>query len=252
VNTSQILQATGHRPWPRPSGPWIMRQTWNELLFAHWPVPPAALAGRIPAGLTLDTFDGQAWVGVVPFHMTGVRVRGLPPIPTTARLAEINLRTYVVAEGKPGVWFFSLDASSPLAVVAARAVFFLPYFNARFAIRRRGATVEYASRRTHRHAPPGEFAASYRPLGPIFQAQPGTLEDWLTARYCLYSANRSGRLFRGEIHHVPWPLQVAEAEIARNTLASGQGIAPPDIPPLLHYAHRIDMVCWPLQRVPAR
>jgi uncharacterized protein YqjF (DUF2071 family) len=227
-----------------------MRLTWNELLFAHWPVPAAALAPHIPAGLTLDTYEGQAWVGVVPFHMTGVRVRGLPPIPTAARFAEINLRTYVVAGEKPGVWFFSLDAASPLAVAIARATFFLPYFNARFSIQQRdGAAVEYTSRRTHRGAPPGEFAGWYRPTGPVFQTRRGTLEDWLTARYCLYSLGAGGRLFRGEIHHAPWPLQIAEAEITRNTLASGQGITLPDTAPLLHYAHQLEVLCWPIGRV---
>lgn len=252
MKPSEILRIADHRPWPLPRGPWVMRQTWNELLFAHWPVAPAALAARIPAGLTLDTYEGQAWIGAVPFHMTGVRVRGLPPIPTTARLGEINLRTYVVAGGKPGVWFFSLDADSPLAVAVARVAFFLPYFNARFTIRRSGATVEYASRRTQRGAPPGEFAGWYRPAGPVSRSRPGTLEDWLTARYCLYSASRSGHVYRAEIHHPPWPLQIAEAEVARITLASGQGIGLPETPPLLHYAHRLEVLCWPIRRVRVR
>lgn len=249
VKASDILRATEHRTWPLPKGPWIMRQSWCELLFAHWPVPADALRERLPAGLTLDTYEGQAWLGVVPFRMTDVRVRGLPPIPTAAEFPELNVRTYVLTQGKPGVWFFSLDAGSTLAVWAARLAFFLPYFTARFIVRRQGERIGYASRRTHRGAPEAELVATYQPVGPVFRAAPGSLEDWLTARYCLYAVSRSGRLYRGDIHHVPWPLQPAEAEIARNTMARAQGISLPNVQPLLHYAERMDMLCWPIRRV---
>jgi hypothetical protein len=227
-----------------------MRQTWNDLLFAHWPLPPAVLAPHLPAGLTLDTYAENAWIGVVPFRMTGVRVRGLPHIPTATRLGEINVRTYVVAQGKPGVWFFSLDADSPLAVAVARTTFFLPYFRARFTINRDGETVDYAVRRTHGGAAPAEFVGRYRPAGPVFHAAPDTLEHWLTARYCLYSASPSGQPYRGEIHHAPWPLRPATADISRNTMCAALGISLPSTAPLLHYVHRLDVLCWPIRRVP--
>lgn len=223
-----------------------MRQTWSDLLFAHWPVSPEVVRPHLPAGLAIDTFNDQAWLGVVPFRMSGIRPRALPETPLLSRTDGINLRTYAVAEGKPGVFFFSLDAGSPLAVILARRFFHLPYFHARFTIRYDGTTVEYASQRTHQGAPPGEFAAVYRPTGPIFEAAPGSLERWLTERYCLYATDWSGRLYRGDIHHRVWPLQPATAEIRHNTLAQGFGLSLPDAQPLLHFAARLDVLVWPL------
>jgi uncharacterized protein len=246
MHPSDILRATEHRPWPLPRMPWIMRQTWRELLFAHWPVPPESLRSRMPAGLELDTYDGQAWVGVVPFRMTNVRLRALPAVPTAGEFPELNVRTYVVAQRKPGVLFVSLDAGSALAVLAARTAFLLPYFTARFEVERTSDTIHYESRRLRSGGAPVELATRYRPVGPVFRAAPGSLEDWLTARYCLYTSGRFGRLYRAEIHHAPWPLQVAEAEFTRNTMASAQGIALPNVAPLLHYAARLDMLAWPI------
>ncbi len=246
MKPSSILRNTAHRTWPVPRGPWVMRQTWRELLFAHWPVEPDTLRPRIPPGLTLDTYQGHAWIGIVPFRMTDIRVRGMLPIPTATHLPEINVRTYVVAQEKPGVLFFSLDAGSLLAVLTARMAFLLPYYGARFTLKRQGTVIHYESHRPRTKAPPVEFVADYWPVGPVFEPRLGSLEDWLTARYCLYTSGRSGRLYRGDIHHVPWPLQMAQADIARNTMASGQGLALPDTPPLLHYAHRMDMLAWPV------
>jgi uncharacterized protein YqjF (DUF2071 family) len=225
--------------------------TWEDLLFAHWPVPAAALRPLVPPPLDLDTFDGSAWLGIVPFRMRGVRLRGLPAIPGTSAFPELNVRTYVTAEGKPGVWFFSLDAASRIAVRAARAWFHLPYFDARMESWRTGTEVAYSSRRTHRGAPPAEFAARYRPTADAYSPTRGSLEHFLTERYCLYagdSANADGsRLWRGEIHHQKWPLQPAEAEIMRNTMTAPLALRLPDTPPLLHFARRLDVVAWPPQ-----
>jgi hypothetical protein len=227
-----------------------MRQTWQDLLFAHWPMPAGALRDRIPAALTLDTVEGEAWLGIVPFRMANVRVRGLPPIPGVATFPELNLRTYVTYDGKPGVWFFSLDAASRLAVRVARLTFHLPYFDARMrAITSPNGHVAYRSQRQHRQSPPCELSTTYAPVGPVYQAREGSLEAWLTARYCLYSADRSGNLYRGDIHHMPWPLQRAEATFERNTLTSLQGLALPDAPPLLHFSRSLDMICWRIRRV---
>jgi hypothetical protein len=228
-----------------------MAQTWHDLLFAHWPVPPAVLARLIPPGLALDTFDGAAWVGVVPFRMTGIRLRGLPALPGGGALPEINVRTYVTAGGKPGVWFFSLDAGSALAVAAARRWFHLPYYRARFSIEREGDHVRYTCRRTHGGAPPAEFTARYGPAGDVTPARPGTLDHWLTERYCLYAAGTRGRLSRGEIHHAPWPLQPAAATIERNTMATAAGIELPPSAPRLHFARRLDVRIWPPRRLRA-
>src|SRR5688572_8640413 len=200
-----------HRPWPAPARPWSVFMRWHELLFMHWPLPAAALRPLIPAGLELDTFDGAAWLGVVPFRMSHIRHRLLPPVPGTAALPELNVRTYVTAGGKPGVWFFSLDAASRLAVRGARWRFHLPYYDAVMSCPRDDSgTIAYQSTRTHRNAPPARFAARYRPIGPPVRAGAGTLEHFLTERYCLYSADAAGQVFRGEITHVPWPLQPAE------------------------------------------
>ena len=249
MHPSAILSEHDHRPWPLPTGPWIMRQTWRELLFAHWPLNPEVVRPLIPPGLALDTFDGAAWLGVVPFRMTGVRVRGLPPIPTTHRLPEINVRTYVSARGRAGVWFLSLDAGSPLAVAIARAGFFLPYYAADIHTARRGATIRYASRRVARGAPPARFSATYAPIGPAQRAAPGTLADWLTARYCLYSRSRAGRLYRGDIHHAPWQLAPAQLHLERNCMLEEWGIALGDAPPLLHYSEKLEVLCWRIRQV---
>lgn len=239
-----------HRPYPLPDGPWAMRQTWHELIFAHWPVDPDVLRPRIPPGLALDVIDGQAWVGIVPFRMSNVRPRFTPAMPWISAFPELNVRTYVTADNKPGVWFFSLDAGNMLAVWAARKTFFLPYFHAKMSVEclEDGKTVRYRSQRVHRGAPGASLRATYRPVGEPFQPQPGTLEWRLTERYCLYCENK-GRVYRAEIQHPPWRLQAAEWEADENTMAAAHGILLPDIPPLVHYADRQDMVAWLLERV---
>jgi uncharacterized protein len=238
----QIAGEADHRPWPVPDGPWIMAQTWRDLLFAHWPVEPATLRPLLPTGLTLDTFDGDGWLGVVPFDLSYLALRNAPQQAALAFL-ELNVRTYVSAAGIPGVWFFSLDAASPLAVAVARATFHLPYFRARMRLSREGERIDYGSRRTHSGAPAAEFEGSYEPTGLVYRSEPGNLDHWLTERYCLYSADRAGRLYRGEINHPPWPLQPAVAEIAVNTMTTPIGIALHG-EPVLHIAHRLDVVAW--------
>ncbi len=223
-----------------------MSMTWEDLLFAHWPVPVETLRPLIPRGLEIDRFENEAWLGVVPFRMADTRLRGLPAFPGTAAFPELNVRTYVTVGGKPGVWFFSLDAGSRLAVRTARTFFHLPYFEARMTAKTTGGTIYYESARTHRGAPKADFRASYRPLGEICAATAGSIEQWLVERYCLYSADRRERIWRGEIHHAPWPLQSAEAEIEKNTMAATLGIALPDTPPLLHFARRLEVVAWRL------
>jgi uncharacterized protein len=226
-----------------------MAMRWLDLLFAHWPVPAAALRPFVPPGLALDSFDGACWIGVVPFRMSGVRPRLTPPLPWISAFPELNVRTYVTAEGKPGVWFFSLDAANPLAVEAARLGFHLPYFRARMACEPQGEAVRYHSTRAHGGAAPAAFTGRYRPTGPAYRATPGTLEHWLTERYCLYAANRAGQIWRGDVHHAPWPLQPAEAEFERNTMTAQIGLSLPETPPLLHFVRRLDVVAWLPERV---
>jgi uncharacterized protein YqjF (DUF2071 family) len=244
-----MITETSHRPWELPRRPWMLAMRWHDLLFMHWPVPHAALRPLIPPAVALDTFDGTAWVGVVPFRMTGVRPRGLPALPWMSAFPELNVRTYVTAGGKPGVWFFSLDATNPVAVRLARTLFSLPYYDARMASNRRGDHVRYSSQRTHRGAPPAELQADYHPVGQVSYAPPGTLAHWLTERYCLYAADGRGHVWRGDIHHVRWPLQTAEATVQVNTMTQQIRMRLPDTPPLLHFARHQDVVGWLPQRV---
>jgi uncharacterized protein len=247
VNVRELLRAVAHRPYPLPPGPWLMTQVWHDLLFAHWPVAPALLAPHLPTGLSLDTFEGQAYLAVVPFHMSEIKLRGALGVPGATRFPELNVRTYAVRDGRPGVWFFSLDAGSALAVEGARRFFHLPYLHAAMAAQEEGGWIAYESRRTDGRAQPAVFRGRYRPVGGVRPAVPGTLEHWLTERYCLYTADRRGRLLRGEIHHEPWPLQAAEADIRENSMAAG--LRPAGPPPLLHFARRLDVLVWSLQAV---
>jgi uncharacterized protein len=238
------LERVAHRPWPLPTGRWIMAQSWHDLLFAHWPVPIQLLRPNIPEQLAIDTFEGQAWLGIVPFRMSGVRLRATPAVPWLSDFPELNVRTYVVCGGKPAVWFFSLDAANAMAVAIARAWFHLPYFRARMSCTERGGWIEYGCERTHRGATHAAFAGRYRPMGKNSFAQRGSLEHFLTERYCLYAADSRGRVKRSEIHHGPWSLQLAEAEVTKNTMAQAAGIPLPPVQPLLHFAKRQDVVVW--------
>jgi uncharacterized protein len=239
-----------HRPYPPPRSPWVMTQTWYDLLFAHWALPPDELRPTLPAALRahLDAFDGQAWIGVVPFRMRSVRARGVPGLPWLSAFPELNVRTYVTLDGEPGVFFYSLDAGNPVAVAAARRFYHLPYFNAMMKVSRSGDRVRYDSRRTHRAAPPARLDATYGPVGPRFEAALDSLDHWLTARYCLY-AHDAGAVYRAEIHHAPWPLQPATAELSVNTMAESHGIRLPERPPLLHFADCLQMVAWLPERI---
>jgi uncharacterized protein YqjF (DUF2071 family) len=233
VAQARSLRETGHRPYPLPERPWTMGQTWQNLLFAHWRVPADELRRHVPQRLELEEHDGSAWIGLTPFRMAGVRLRGAPPLPLLSSFYELNCRTYVRAGDRPGIWFFSLDASSRAAVAAARRRYLLPYRYARIV----------ASRGSFRAHPEdgGSFLARYHGLGVPTPAARGTLEYFLTERYCLYAAEGA---MRADIHHAPWPLQAAEAEVEQ------RGIAPVELEgePICHCARRLDVVVWSLER----
>jgi len=252
---SDTFKHTQHRPYPLPDRAWTMHMSWQELLFAHWPFSPevvreriAATFGGIPAGLEIDTFEGSCYLGVVPFRMARTGLRFWPTLLGPHTFPELNARTYVCYKDRPGVLFFSLDAASRLAVFTARRWFYLPYFNARMSIDA-GEKIHYRSTRTHRGAPVAEFEARYGAAGPVYNSAPGTLERWLTERYCLYSIGPRQSLWRGEIHHKLWPLQPARAEISLNTMAASHGFVLPDEKPILHYVKNIDVVAWAPERV---
>lgn len=242
------LKVVDHRPWKLPTGPWVMAQDWEDLLFAHWPVPVDVLRALVPSELELDTFDGQAWIGIVPFRMSGVRLRGTPPVPGLSAFPELNVRTYVKAGGKPGVWFFSLDAANRVAVAVARAWFHLRYFRARMALEARAQEIVYFSRRSDERGRSEQFEASYACEGARFRAQPGTLDYFLTERYCLYAQRRDGTILRGQIHHAPWELQGARVKIIANTMTESLGL-PLAGEPLLHFSKLQRVIVWQPQEV---
>jgi hypothetical protein len=226
-----------------------MIQRWHDLLFTHWALPPEKIRPLVPPQLELDTFDGKAWVGVIPFWMSGVRFRGMPPIPTASTFPELNVRTYVRARqqpDKPGVYFFSLDAASVLAVLGARAGAGLPYFWAEMKADPNDNVVRYLSAR--RQKPRGaELTARYRPIGPVSHHK-ADLERFVTERYCLYVV-RSGIIHRIQIHHLPWPLQPAEAELEKNTMAAVNGIELPAEQPILHFSKFLEVYIFAPERI---
>lgn len=232
-----------------------MNQCWCDLLFAHWPVPASALRPLIPQRLEIDSFDGTAWIGVVPFRMEAVRPRFVPAVPWLSAFPELNVRTYVELDGRPGVFFFSLDATNPVAVGLARSLFHLPYFRARITVARTDRGLVYRSDRTHSGAAEGRLEARYGPAGEVFSSTPGSLDHFLTERYCLYASpasvgGSSERLYRAEVDHAPWPLQPAEAEFTVNTLLDRVGLerALENAPRLL-FARRLEVKVWPLAAI---
>jgi uncharacterized protein YqjF (DUF2071 family) len=237
-----IVTQVDHRPWPMPTAPWLMTQSWHNLLFAHWRVEVSTLRKLVPAAFELDLFNGEAWLGIVPFYMTNVGLRWTPSLPWLSSFPELNVRTYVRVADRPGVYFFSLDAGRRLAVAAARAFLNLPYFSAVMDVETRGDAVDYHCVRDEKS--PAAFEAEYSPTNRPFTAAVGSLEYFLTERYCLYHQTRRARPYRLEIHHPPWSLQPARAAIKTNTMAAASGVGIGDHPPVLHFARRQDVIAW--------
>ncbi|MBX6364180.1 MAG: DUF2071 domain-containing protein [Gemmatimonadetes bacterium] len=244
--TSEITDVVAHRPYPLPESPWVMEQTWTHVLFAHWRVPVAELRRLVPPELEVEEFDGSGWLGIVPFDTEGLRPRGLPPLPFVSRYPELNVRTYVRHDGIAGVYFLSLDSGSALATLGARTLYRLPYYNAVMHVADEGNRVRVQSRRNDGTA---AFSARYWPVGAVFEAQPGTLEHFLIERYCLYTGALGPRIFRVDIHHLPWPLQAAAAEIDVNTMTRPIGIELPPEPPVLHFSRSQRTLIWPPELV---
>jgi len=248
----EFLVRTSHKPRPLPPGRWAMTQRWNDLLFAHWPIAAAKLEAMLPEWLEADTYQGSAWLGAVPFWLDRIKIRGVPAIPGLRRFPDLNLRTYVRDRmtGSPGFYCFSVDSSSLLAVAMARAAYHLPYRLAEMRLDPRSER-EFAFYSRRRFARPDViFKARYRGLGPTrktVEIQPGTFEYFFAERPCIFSTNRAGQPIRANLHHVPWPLEDAEAEIERNDLASAVGIELPDQEPVLHYSRRLAVYVWPAE-----
>jgi uncharacterized protein YqjF (DUF2071 family) len=239
---ARTLDDVSHRPWPVPDEPWVQGQSWVDLAFLHWRVDVDDLKRLVPEWVELESFDGTAWLGITPFLLTGFRLRGLPPLPRVSQFPEVNVRTYVTHEGKPGIWFFSLDAASTLAVEAAKRLYRLPYNRAQMRYERIGDFVHYESARAG-----AAFSGRYRGEGALFHAEPGSLEEFLTERYCLYTED-GGRLYRADIHHPRWDLQRGEAHVDLNTMAP---VELADDQPHALFSPRQDVVIWPLHEIPA-
>lgn len=236
-------------------GAGLMRMVWHDLLFIHWKVDADQLRKHLPDSLRLDTFNGDTWIGVVPFRMSGVSLRWLPDLPWVSKFPELNVRTYVIGpNGQPGVWFYSLDASNALAVKGARLLYHLNYMHAKIGFERErqcdcGSWIRYNSQRTHRGEPSAELNVEYRPIGPEYQAAHGTLLDWLTSRYTLFSADSRGNIFRGDIAHDPWSIRDAQAIIHCNTMTEGIEVELPDEQPLLHFSGLTKVVAGPIRKL---
>ena len=238
-----ILGQIAHRPWSLPTGPWILEQSWLDVLFAHWPLAPEVVRARVPEALELDTFEGRPWVSAVAFRIDPFRARGLP---VTLRFPELNLRTYVRKDGVPGVYFFSLDAASRTAVLGGQTFFRLNYYDAAIAFVA-DTHFDFTCRRLDH--PRADFHARYRAIGEPHTPARSSLEEWLVERYCLYAARTGGATFRVQIHHLPWLLQPAEADLAADQLFFAAQLPAPDSPPLLHYSARQDTLTWSPERV---
>jgi len=223
-----------------------MAQTWRELLFAHWAVDPEVLGRVMPPQLRPDVREGSAWLAVTPFRVEGFRLRGLPPLPFASGFLEVNVRTYVTVDGRPGIYFFSLDANSRLAVRGARLTYRLPYFRSRMSMSHGDGAIEMRAARASPDGPAAELVWRYRPDGAPLPRRRQSLERWLTERYCLYTLDDRGVIQRGEIHHPPWSLQPAMATIKANSMAGALGVTL-EGDPLLHYAERQDVVLWAIE-----
>lgn len=210
--------------------------TWEDLLFMHWPVPADRMQSILPRELSVETYEGQAWLGIVPFRMSGVGFRHGPNLPFASTFPELNVRTYVSDGRRSGVWFFSLDATRRLAVWGGRRLYHLAYQLAAIQMEQNSHWIRYRSRRVAGHLAEARLDVEYRPLGPSFVSEPGSLEHFLTARYCLYSQNAAGRIYRAEVQHAAWQLQSAQAIIHENSMANPWGICLPWECPVLHFA----------------
>jgi uncharacterized protein YqjF (DUF2071 family) len=241
------LQDVAHRPWEAPRGPWIWSQRWLDLFFAHWAVSPEKLRACVPAGLDIETADGSAWVSVVAFRMVNVRPRFLPPVGLVSNFLELNLRTYVCAAGKPGVYFLSIHGSKPLAVRVARLLSPLPYVRARMSATWTRTDCRFDS--VCDNAGAAAFSAMYKPQSQLCDSPAGSLDAWLTERYCMYTDTHKRGLLRGEIHHKRWPLQKVQASVPVNSLGQPFGLDLSHTPDSAHYCAGIDAIAWPFEQV---
>jgi len=246
MSKTSIIDRTAIRERPKEQP--LMHQSWGKLLFMHWRIQVSELRPLIPPGLEIDTFDGTAWIGIIPFTMWDIRAFPpyLPAMPGLSSAHELNVRTYVYYDGVPGVWFFSLDCNHAAAVIAARAFYHLPYYNAKIDLEQSVNTIDYALARTDR--PDAYFQGSWTIGETIPFSHPDSLEFFLTERYCLYS-ERDGDLYRARIFHQPWPLQKATMNFCESTMIESLGLRSREGEAVLNYAESLDVDIWAIKRV---
>ncbi|RHW40204.1 DUF2071 domain-containing protein [Lysinibacillus yapensis] len=218
-----------------------MKQTWNDILFAHYPVKKEILEKLVPEQLPLDTYDGVCWVTIVPYFTSAMHLRGMPPVPGMANFPGFNIRTYVTLNGKPGIYFFSLAAGNWLAAYGAKIAFQLPYFYMNMNYKNVKDFIIFESEKKRG----AQLLCHYKSISSPSLAEKGSLEDWLVERYCLYTVSK-GIVLRADILHHPWLLEKAEAEFHENTLLSSLNIEPASEQPLLHYAKKAEVRIWPI------
>ncbi|WP_324758400.1 YqjF family protein [Haloarcula sp. GH36] len=224
----------------------LLRMDWRDVGFLHWAVDPGTVAETLPDRLSVDTYDGDAYLGVVPFRMADIRPRGSP---IGRSFGELNLRTYVEADGVPGVYFYNLDADDVLGVGVARRLFQLPYYRARMRVDRRDGAVRFRSRRTHDGTPTARFDASYEPDGVATTPEPGSLPAFLVERYRFYVDSDGGRLYYADIDHEPWELRPGAATVRRNDLFEANGFDTPDGELLVHVSDGLPVTAGRLHRL---
>lgn len=227
-----------------PRLPWVMRQTWSNILFAHFPIKREVLEKLVPKALALDTYQGVGWVSIVPVHMSHVRGRNLPSVPGLSRYPGYNIRTYVTVNGKPGVYFFRLDAANWPAVMLARTFYRLPYYNANINMKSQGDFINFRSK-----GPDLSFSCRYKPMNVPARAEKGSLDEWLVERYSLYTLSKKGEPLRCDILHEPWFIQSAEVEIHPEPILSYLQIEAESMDPIFHFSKRKDVCMWPLTPV---
>jgi uncharacterized protein len=240
----KIMAKTDHRISPMPEGPWLMSQRWDHLLFLHYPVSKEFLRINVPEQLELDTFDGNAWITIIPFEVYGMHLRYGPKIPYLHRYRELNVRTYVRRNGIHGIYFFSLDADKLLAVYGGRMAT-LPYYHAKIKMNSKEGSFSFSSmRRNHCQV---QFSANYRPSSELFRPAVNSLSFWLLERYYLWTL-KENKLFHLGIHHTPWEVSVPKVEIERNSLVPFLANHDLTTPAIVHYARSKRVLFWALKK----
>lgn len=246
-NRLQVKWDEHHKGTDLPNLPWVMKQTWHDLLFAHYPVKLELLQKLVPPVIQLDSYNGSAWIGIVPFHVQNHRARLLPPIPGIDRFSQLNIRTYVTVNGKRGVYFIRVDMNHLIAGVLAKTFYYMPFQAATIKMKQNDQTIHFNSQKNGQHQ--FEFQCKYKPITLPFYAAKGSFEQWLVERYSFYALNKKGEVVRSDILHDYWPLQLVEGEISNHSILLNVGIQVAKDEPILHYAKKMEALLWPVVRV---